>query len=75
MVVDGLVVGEIGAGLLIRSFAKILSIDRGFVTENVLTADIPLDGERYDFAHALVRHTLYERLSPSRRARLHSVVT
>jgi DNA-binding CsgD family transcriptional regulator len=31
----------------------------------------PLDGERYDFTHALVRHTLYERLSPSRRARLH----
>ena len=31
----------------------------------------PLGGERYDFAHALVRHTLYERLSPSRRARLH----
>jgi DNA-binding CsgD family transcriptional regulator len=31
----------------------------------------PLDGERYDFAHALVRETLYERLSPSRRARLH----
>jgi DNA-binding CsgD family transcriptional regulator len=31
----------------------------------------PLVGERYDFAHALVRQTLYERLSPSRRARLH----
>jgi DNA-binding CsgD family transcriptional regulator/tetratricopeptide (TPR) repeat protein len=31
----------------------------------------PLVGERYDFAHALVRETLYERLSPSRRARLH----
>jgi DNA-binding CsgD family transcriptional regulator/tetratricopeptide (TPR) repeat protein len=31
----------------------------------------PLEGERYDFAHALVRQTLYDRLSPSRRARLH----
>jgi DNA-binding CsgD family transcriptional regulator len=31
----------------------------------------PLEGERYDFAHALVRYALYERLSPSRRARLH----
>jgi tetratricopeptide (TPR) repeat protein len=31
----------------------------------------PLDGERYDFAHALVREALYEGLSPSRRARLH----
>jgi DNA-binding CsgD family transcriptional regulator len=28
-------------------------------------------GERYDFAHAIVRHTLYDELSPSRRARLH----
>ena len=32
---------------------------------------LPLDGERYDFAHALVREALYEGLSPSRRARLH----
>jgi DNA-binding CsgD family transcriptional regulator len=31
----------------------------------------PVEGERYDFAHALIRQTLYERLSPSRRARLH----
>jgi predicted permease len=38
----------IGSGLLIRSFAKILSIDRGFVTDNVLAADVPLDGERYE---------------------------
>jgi putative ABC transport system permease protein len=37
----------IGSGLLVRSFAKILSIDRGFETENVLTADVPLEGERY----------------------------
>jgi DNA-binding CsgD family transcriptional regulator len=32
---------------------------------------LPLDAERYDFAHALVRQTLYEELSSSRRARLH----
>jgi predicted ATPase len=31
----------------------------------------PLDGERYDFAHALVREALYNGLSPSRRTRLH----
>jgi DNA-binding CsgD family transcriptional regulator len=30
-----------------------------------------LDAERYTFAHALVRQTLYEEMSPSRRARLH----
>jgi DNA-binding CsgD family transcriptional regulator len=28
-------------------------------------------GERYQFAHALVRRTLYDELSPSRRTRLH----
>jgi DNA-binding SARP family transcriptional activator len=27
--------------------------------------------ERYDFGHALVRHAVYDNLSPSRRARLH----
>jgi putative ABC transport system permease protein len=37
----------IGSGLLLRSFAKILSLDRGFDTENVLTADVPLEGNRY----------------------------
>jgi predicted permease len=37
----------IGSGLLVRSFAKILSMDRGFETENVLTADVLLEGERY----------------------------
>ena len=26
---------------------------------------------RYDFAHAIVRHTLYDSLNPERRARLH----
>jgi predicted permease len=48
----------IGSGLLIRSFAKILSIDRGFVTENVLTVDIPLQGERYD--QPVRRNTTYQ---------------
>src|SRR3984957_5163342 len=31
----------------------------------------PLDAERYDFGHALVRQTLYEELSSSRQIRLH----
>jgi predicted ATPase len=31
----------------------------------------PAGGDRYDFAHALVREVLYTRFSPSRRARLH----
>jgi DNA-binding CsgD family transcriptional regulator/tetratricopeptide (TPR) repeat protein len=38
------------------------------LAEELLT---PSEGERYDFAHELVRQTLYEQLSPSRRARLH----
>jgi len=29
------------------------------------------DAESYDFAHALIRHTLYSELSPSRQVRLH----
>ena len=31
----------IGSGLLLRSFAKILELDSGFETENVLTAEVP----------------------------------
>jgi predicted permease len=38
----------IGAGLLTRSFAKIMAIDRGFDTENTIAADVPLQGERYE---------------------------
>jgi DNA-binding CsgD family transcriptional regulator len=30
-----------------------------------------VQSEQYEFAHALVRHTLYEQASPSRRTRLH----
>jgi hypothetical protein len=32
---------------------------------------VPGQGETYEFAHTLVRHTLYDELSPSRRLRLH----
>ncbi|MBV9169924.1 MAG: AAA family ATPase, partial [Chloroflexi bacterium] len=31
----------------------------------------PSGGERYDFAHAIIRHTIYDDLNPSRRLRLH----
>jgi DNA-binding NarL/FixJ family response regulator len=30
-----------------------------------------ITGEEYEFTHALVRHSLYEQLNPSRKARLH----
>ncbi|WP_304412495.1 ATP-binding protein [Candidatus Solirubrobacter pratensis] len=41
--------------------------------DEALAAEVlePAGPERYDFAHALVRHTLYDRFSPSRRARIH----
>jgi len=54
----------IGAGLLLRSFAKIMLVDRGFVTENVLTANVPLAGDRYQLparrnaAYAAIRERL-----------------
>src|SRR5262249_247002 len=41
--------------------------------DEALAAELlePEGKERYDFAHALVRHTLYDGFSPSRRARIH----
>ncbi|HLX11111.1 MAG TPA: ABC transporter permease [Thermoanaerobaculia bacterium] len=37
----------IGAGLLIRSFSKLLGIAPGFVAQGVVAADLPLNQERY----------------------------
>ena len=39
-----------------------------------LTADVLRQPGRFQFAHALVQHALYERLSPTRKARLHRAV-
>jgi predicted permease len=36
-----------GAGLVLRSFARLLSVDPGFKTDRVLTLDIALPGDRY----------------------------
>lgn len=56
---SSLVVGEValalvllaGAGLLLRSFVKLQSVDLGFRTENVLTAAVQLPATRYDLPH------------------------
>jgi predicted permease len=55
----------VGAGLLVRSFATIMTIDPGFETENVLTADVPLGGERYEVPvrRNATYHAIEERLA------------
>ena len=50
----------------------VLDVCETAVTAAVLsTTDI---AERYTFAHALIEHTLYDALSPTRRARAHKAV-
>ena len=66
-----LVVGEVvlalillvGAGLLLRSFARLLAVDPGFDPGHTLTLRISLPDARYDAAHrAEFFHRLFERL-------------
>jgi putative ABC transport system permease protein len=48
-----------GAGLVLRSFARLLAIDPGFTTDRVLTLDISLPSDRYRDAPA--RSAFYTR--------------
>ena len=66
-----LVIGEValaivllvGAGLIFRSFARLLAVDPGFHIDNVLTMDVVLPADRYDATSA--RRAFYERAFPA----------
>jgi len=55
----------VGAGLLLRSFQRLLAVDPGFRAENVVAARLSLPGRRYP-SDTLVRG-FYERLLPQLR--------
>ena len=54
----------VGAGLLIRSFARVLDVPAGFNPANVLTLEVTLTGRRYTDAASLAEtyRRLWERL-------------
>ena len=56
----------VGAGLLIKSFARLQNVDPGFSTENVLTAQMSLPAARYPDAAA--RRAFWARAIESARA-------
>ncbi|HET9467296.1 MAG TPA: ABC transporter permease [Vicinamibacterales bacterium] len=72
---SALVIGEValslvllaGAGLLIRNFVKLQSVDLGFNPDNVLVARLPLPREQYKSAAA--KQQFFEALLP----RLHAL--
>src|SRR5262249_9446046 len=56
----------VGAGLLVKSFARLQSVHPGFSTENVVTAQISLPASRYPDAPA--RAAFWNRLTEKARA-------
>jgi predicted permease len=56
----------VGAGLLLKSFARLQDVDPGFSRENVLTAQIALPATRY--ADAAARRVFWDRLLEKARA-------
>jgi predicted permease len=65
-----LVVGQIGAtavcvfvaGLLFESFVRVLTVDKGFETANIVTGDLDLAGPQYAGRRLPFQRTLAERL-------------
>jgi predicted permease len=65
-----LVVGQVGAtavcvivaGLLFESFIRVLTVDKGFETANVVTGDLELAGPHYAGRRLPFQRTLIERL-------------
>jgi DNA-binding CsgD family transcriptional regulator len=57
----------------LRSLTRMDEVELLDGVEEALRGELlrSVGGERYDFAHTLVRQALYDRLSPSHRARLH----
>jgi putative ABC transport system permease protein len=54
----------VGAGLLIRSFVRILNVDPGFDTHHVLTANLSVPSSRYKRAERIdFYHRLFTRLA------------
>jgi putative ABC transport system permease protein len=53
----------VGAGLILRSFARLLAVDPGFRTDNVLTMNVALPADRY--GNAEVRRAFYDRAFPA----------
>ena len=54
----------IGAGLLIRSFARVRDLNPGFDPHNVLTLELTMTGERYTDKETVLAayHDLWQRL-------------
>jgi predicted permease len=61
----------IGAGLLIRSFARLQNVSPGFTASNVLTLELTMSGRRYNEASAVLE--TYRQLWP-RLGRLPSMI-
>ena len=53
----------VGAGLILRSFARLLAVDPGFRTDNVLTMNVALPADRYGDPGA--RRAFYDRAFPA----------